>query len=252
MISVCILTKNASQTLAKTLDSVQNFPEVILLDNGSTDDTLAIAKHYPNVRIETSPFIGFGPLRNYAATFAKNDWILALDSDEIISPLLAKEISDLQLSPNCVYAIPRRNFYNGKWIRGCGWHPDRVIRIYHKNQTNYGNAQVHESVDASNMKVVRLKNPLIHTPYLSTSDFLSKMQHYTTLFAEQNKGKKNGSFEKALMHALFALLKSYIFKGGVLDGKEGLIISLYNANTAFYKYLKLSEKNKKISDTETA
>ena len=245
MISICILTKNAAQTLAKTLDSVQTFPEILLLDNGSTDDTLAIAERYPNVRIETSPFIGFGPLRNCAAKLAKNNWILALDSDEIISPLLAQELSELQLNPNCVYEIPRRNFYNGKWIRGCGWHPDRVIRIYHKIHTNYGNAQVHESVDTSNMKIVRLKHPLFHTPYRSTSDFLSKMQHYTTLFAEQNKGKKNASFGKALFHALFALFKSYLLRGGILDGKEGLIISIYNANTAFYKYLKLSETNKK-------
>src|SRR5579872_2385874 len=80
MISVCMLTKNAEATLAPTLDSLKGFAEVVVLDNGSSDQTLEIAKKYPNVRIEHSPFIGFGPLRNLAARFAKNDWILAIDS----------------------------------------------------------------------------------------------------------------------------------------------------------------------------
>ncbi|MBU6447121.1 MAG: glycosyltransferase family 2 protein, partial [Verrucomicrobia bacterium] len=99
MISVCILTKNASATLRETLESVRIFDEVIVLDNGSTDDTLQIAEGFPNVKVHTFPFIGFGPLRNEAAQFAKNDWILVLDSDEVLSPELMAELKGLQLNP---------------------------------------------------------------------------------------------------------------------------------------------------------
>lgn len=240
-ISVCILTKNCEATLPSTLASLSLFPEVVLLDNGSTEDTLKLAKGFPNVKIFESPFLGFGPLRNRAAQLASNDWILALDSDEILSPSLIEELLSIPLDSQKVYSIPRHNFYNGKRIRGCGWDPERVLRLYHRQRTSYSDAPVHESLLSSQMKLIPLKHPLLHTPYRSTADFLSKMQHYTTLFAEQYRGKRRSSFAKALGHGFFAFFRSYILKRGFLCGKEGFIISLYNGNTAFYKYLKLSE-----------
>ena len=109
MISVCILTKNASSTLKATLDSVRTFPEVILLDNGSTDQTLPLARTYPNVHIYETPFIGFGPLRNKAAELATHDWILSLDSDEVLSPPLLKELTQLTLDPSFAYLYCRLN-----------------------------------------------------------------------------------------------------------------------------------------------
>lgn len=240
MISVCILTKNGSATLRATLDSVQTFPEVVLLDNGSTDNTPEIGKSYPNVRIHHSPFIGFGPLRNLAASLASHDWILALDSDEVLSAPLIQTLTTLELNPELAYVLPRHNFYNGKRIRGCGWDPEHVARLYHREKHRYSDHQVHESLIAD--KLHRLPYPLLHTPYRSTADFLAKMQHYSTLFAQQNRGKKSSSLTKALIHGLFAFIRSYFFKRGIFCGAEGFIISLYNANTAFYKYLKLSER----------
>lgn len=243
MISVCILTKNAASTLEKTLKSASFFSEVLLLDNGSSDATIKMGSSYPNTTVFESPFLGFGPLRNKAASLAKNEWILALDSDEILSFSLIEELKTLALDPNHIYSIPRHNFYNGKQIKGCGWHPERVIRLYHRSKTSYCNSFVHESVLKKHLKVVRLHSPILHTPYQTTFDFLSKMQHYSTLFAEQNRYKKKSSFGTSLRHAAFAFFRSYFLKRGFLDGKEGFIISLYNANTAFYKYMKLKELN---------
>ena len=243
MISVCILTKNSSETLKKTLDSLLNFSEVLILDTGSTDNTVAIAKNYPNVQIFSEPFSGFGMLRNKIAKKAKNDWILAIDSDEILSTDLFKEISLLKLSENTVYEIPRINFYNGKKISGCGWGSDTVYRLYNKKIYQFSSDEVHESIKTK--KTLRLKSPLYHTPYRSTEDFLKKMQHYTTLFAKQNVGKKQSSFLKAFLKAIFSFFRSFILKGGFFDGKEGFVISLYNSNTTFYKYLKLKEENEK-------
>lgn len=245
MISVCILAKNSSSTIKDTLDSVQSFSEVIVLDNGSTDSTIEIAKNYPNVKIFHSPFLGFGPMRNKAAGFASNDWILALDTDEVISSDLLSEISSLSPDPHTIYSISRDNYYNGKHIKGCGWSPDRVIRLYNRKITNYSNAEVHESVLANDLHLQYLKSPLIHTPFRSTSEFLAKMQHYSTLFARQYTGKRRSSLLKAIFHSSFAFIRCYLFQKGILFGAEGLIISLYHSNTVFYKYLKLLEENKK-------
>lgn len=244
MISVCILTKNAASTLRATLDSLRSFSEVILLDNGSTDETLSLARAYPNVQIHETPFIGFGPLRNKASLLARYDWILSVDSDEIVSPALLAEIDQLSLDPACAYVLPRHNYYNGKRIRGCGWDPEYVARLYHREHARFSDAQVHESLIANRKQ--RLSGPLYHTPYRSTTDFLAKMQHYSTLFAEQNQGKKRASFPIALLHASAAFCRSYFLKRGIFCGAEGFLISLYNANTTLYKYLKLAEKNRKI------
>jgi glycosyltransferase involved in cell wall biosynthesis len=242
MITVCILTKNAAATIKATLDSTRSFSEVLILDNGSTDHTLEIASQYPNVKICKSPFIGFGPLRNEAADLASNGWILALDSDEVLSPPLLQELSHLKLDPQESYTVARHNFYNGKRIRGCGWDPEYVARLYHRENTRYSTAQVHESLLA--IKLHPLQSPLLHTPYRSTADFLAKMQHYSTLFAEQYRHKKRSSLAIALVHGIYAFIRSYFLKRGVFCGKEGFIISLYNGNVTFYKYLKLAEENK--------
>ncbi|HSX03413.1 MAG TPA: glycosyltransferase family 2 protein [Rhabdochlamydiaceae bacterium] len=243
MISVTILTKNSRRTLQKTLESVRSFSEVVILDTGSTDQTLFLAKEYLNTKIYTSPFLGFGALHNEAAHLATHDWILSLDSDEVLTAELIEEIQGLVLDPTCVYSIERHNFFNGKRIKWCGgWHPDRVVRLFHRKSACFSDDQVHEKVITQHLKEISLQSPLLHTPYLEIADFLDKMQHYTTLFADQEKRKKKVSVFKALYHSFYAFAKSYIFKRGFLGGKEGFIISMYNGHSTFYKYLKLAER----------
>lgn len=248
MITATILTKNSQKSLQKTLDSLKKFKEIIILDSGSTDETLKIAKSFSNVTIHSSPFLGFGPMHNYAAKLAQFDWIFSIDSDEVLSNELAEEILSMQLNPEEIYSVQRHNYYNGKKIKWCGgWHPDWVIRLYNRKKTKFTEDLVHEKVDRKDLSVISLKNHLLHTPYLEIGDFLDKMQHYSTLFAEQNRAfAKESSLLHAFLHSWGAFLKSYIFKRGFLGGSEGLIISMYNAHTAFYKYLKLAERAKKI------
>jgi len=245
MISATVLTKDSESTLAATLDSLKKFPEVIVLDSGSTDATLEIAKGYPNVQIFTTSFLGFGPMHNYASKLAKSDWILSIDSDEILSDELVDEILALELDPDSLYGLKRSNYYNNKQIRFCsGWHPDIVYRLYHRSKTKFSDDLVHEKIVPKQLKKQVLLSPLIHTPYLEIKDFLHKMQHYSTLFAE-SKEPKEVSLLSALGHGWFAFFKSYILKRGFLGGKEGLIISLYNGHTTLYKYLKVLEKKEK-------
>jgi|JI10StandDraft_1071094.scaffolds.fasta_scaffold437890_1 glycosyltransferase involved in cell wall biosynthesis len=240
MISVTILTKNNEETLGSVLESVKDFDEIVILDTGSTDTTLEIAQMYPNVKIFNSSFIGFGPLHNLVASYASNDWILSLDSDEVLTPELREEINAAQLSPQKVYSFPFNNYFNGKHIKWCGWYPDRHIRLYNKKATSFTDDKVHERIQTKGLSEVKLKSPVKHYSYRTISDFLRKMETYSNLFTEQNIHKKKSSFSKALFHGGFAFFKSYILKRGFLGGKEGYIISLYNGQTTFYKYLKLA------------
>lgn len=245
MITVTILTKDCSAVLEECLKSVSSFAEVIILDTGSTDQTLEIAAKFPNVKIHQTSFSGFGPLHNQAVALASNDWILSLDSDEVLTSELAQEIHSLRLNAHVVYSIQRDNYLNGKHIRWCSWYPERVIRLFHRQKTKFSLDAVHEKVLTAGLETIELDAPLKHTPYRTTADFLEKMQKYSTLFAEQNRGKKHASLLTAIFHGTAAFLKNYLVKGGIIGGKEGFIISLYNGQTAYYKYLKLSELNKK-------
>ncbi len=239
-ITVTILTKNSAKTLAETLDSLTRFPEVLVVDTGSTDATALIAKKYANVCLFFEPFQGFGKLHNLASQRATFDWILSIDSDEILSSELTQEISDLTLNPKVVYSLNRCNYFQGKWIKCCsGWYPDPVIRLYHRKSTRFTDFAVHEAVIAEGLKVVPLRGKCFHTPYLSIDSLLTKMQLYTSLFAEENEGRPS-SLGKALWRGFAAFLKNYFLKRGILGGREGLIISLYNAQTTYYKYLKLA------------
>jgi glycosyltransferase involved in cell wall biosynthesis len=241
MISVTILSKNSQKHLLEVLRALANFDEVLIYDNGSTDRTLEIAQAFPNVKIIKGEFLGFGPTHNKASSLAKNDWILSIDTDEVMTKKLVEEIFSHPLSPQCVYSIPRMNFYNNKWIKWCGWHPDRQLRLYNRQRTHFTNAQVHESIILGDLKHVFFKEALIHYSYESHHDFLAKMQAYSDLFAKQYCGKKSSSPCKAVLHGIWAFLKAYIIKCGFLGGYEGFVISVYNGNTAFYKYLKLYE-----------
>lgn len=243
MISVTILTKNSEKYLPEVLDALRDFEEVVVYDTGSQDSTLEIAKQFPNVTIYEEPFLGFGETHNRASASARHDWILSIDSDEVASAEMVRQIKSMQLNDASVYTFPRRNFFNGKWIRWCGWYPDRVKRLYHRKKTKFSDALVHESIIAQGMTEIALEAPLLHYSYDSISDFIDKMQSYSSLFAEQNKGKKPSSLSKAILHGMWTFVKSYLLKRGFLGGYEGFVISLYNGHTAYYKYLKLYEAN---------
>ncbi|CDR34503.1 glycosyltransferase family 2 protein [Criblamydia sequanensis] len=247
-ISFTILTKNSEKTIKATLESLQDFEEVLIYDNGSTDETIKIAKTYNNTKVFEGVFEGFGKTHNTASSLAKNDWIFSIDSDEILSPGLIQELLRLKLEENTVYAVSRKNFYNGKWIHSCGWHPDFQYRLYNRRKTCFTNAEVHEQIKVNLAQIKYLSQPLFHTSYQNLSDFLSKMQHYSELFAKENAGRKRSSPWKALLHGSFAFFKSYFLKNGVTNGYEGFVISSYNGITAFYKYLKLFEKNQSLKE----
>lgn len=241
-ISVTILVKNGEKYLEEVLKPLSGFDEVLIYDNGSTDKSKEIALSIPNVHLIEGPFLGFGPTHNLASSKAKNEWIFSLDSDEIAAQELVDEIDRIALDPCTVYAVSRKNIFKNKWIRGCGWSPDYQYRLYNRTKTAFTEAHVHESIITDGLCIQKLKNKLLHYPYDSYLDFLTKMQRYSALFAKEREGKTSSPL-KAGAHAFFSFFKSYFIKRGIFDGFEGFFISAYNAQTAFYKYLALSEQN---------
>jgi len=244
-ITVTILTKNSEKHLKECLEALELFDEIVVLDNGSTDDTIRIARSYPNVRIVEHEFIGFGPLKVLATRNASHDWVLSIDSDEIVTRELVEEIRALHLEKKTVYAMRRDNYYNRSKIIGCGWENDWVNRLFNRQETGFNTKLVHESLELKNdMDVKRLQNPIKHYTFDNASHLIKKMEHYSTLWAEDHKGKKTSSLLKAVSRGIFTFFKSYILQKGLFSGYSGMVISVSNANGAFYKYIKLYEANK--------
>jgi glycosyltransferase involved in cell wall biosynthesis len=252
-ISATILTKNSAALLRDVLTALEWCDEVVVLDTGSTDATLAIAAQFANVSLHQldQPFPGFGRAHRQAVVLARHDWILSIDSDEIVSPALRDEIRALALDPATVYVVPFENYFNGKHITTCGWAPDRHERLFNRSVTNFCMSEVHERVGTVDLTVAHLREPIRHYSYRSMQDFLRKMSTYSELFATQNAGRKRSNPAKAVARSLWAFFKSYVLERGVLDGTEGLVISAYKAQTVFWKYLRLHEANARLAERQT-
>lgn len=249
-ISVVILVKNAQETIFECLDALRTFNEIILLDNLSSDETLQIAKQFDNVKIFQSDFIGFGALKNLAISYAQNDWILNIDSDEILEEEAIKQINTLKLDTHCIYALSRKNYYDGEWIKACGWYPDFVNRLFNKTHTHFNNKEVHESLIISNhTKIIHLQASLKHYTTKQISQMLNKMNSYTSLDAQENSTKKV-SMSMAILRFFWVFFKDYFLRSGWRYGYKGFIIAWINANGSFFKYAKKYEKTKKAQCNE--
>lgn len=241
-VSVVIIVKNGAATLARCLDSLHAFDDVIVYNNGSSDATAAIASKYANVQLIEGDFFGFGPTKNMATAYAKHNWILSIDSDEVMNEAISYEIMALPHDPNVVYSLLRKNFYKATEIRHC-WGTDEIIRLYHRRVTSYSSNYVHEHIMTDGLKIEKLSNSFNHFPYQNMSEFLFKADRYSSLFAADYAGKKKSSPAKAYFNGLYSFFRTYILKRGFLDGHAGLIIAFSHMATNFYKYMKLYEMN---------
>lgn len=246
-ISAAILIKNSERHLKDVLSALSCLDEILIIDTGSKDHSLSIAANFPNTKVLAHDFTNFGHLRNFAASQAKHDWILCIDSDEVLSSKAQNELIALQLDDRFCYSFPFHNYFRGKWIKSCSWYPDRHTRLYNKKFCSFSEKQVHESLQTTSTQTFFLQGPIDHYSYHNISDFLIKMERYSELFAKEYAGKKQASIFTALVHAKFTFFKSYFIKKGFMDGYEGFLISLYQSLTALFKYLKLREKNQDLS-----
>ena len=241
-VSCVIIVKNAASTLDTMLASLTSFEDVVLYDNGSTDATLEIAKKYPNVTLFQGEFLGFGPTKNLACSFAKNEWVLSLDADEVVSDEFVNNLANIELNDKNIYTILRENYYKTTQIKHC-WGDDVIVRLFNRAKTAFTDEKVHEKVIEEGFNIVLIKGSVKHFPYATITDFIIKLDRYSSAFAIDNVGKKSSSPSKAFFNGLFSFFKTYILKKGFLDGYSGLVIAFSHMATNFYKYIKLYELN---------
>lgn len=245
-ISVVVLAKNNERTIEKTLNSLVSFDDVVVYDNGSSDKTIDIAKSFSNVNLIQGEFKGFGWTKNYATSFAINEWILIIDSDEVVDKELLKELINKELDKRTVYKLNFKAYYKDIQVKHCGWNNQKIKRLYNKTFTKYNSNDVHEDIIIDNLKVEELKGNVEHYSYYSISEFIIKADRYSTLFAKNNVGKKSSSPTKAFFNGVYSFFRTYILKQGFKDGYVGLIIAFSHMVTNFYKYIKLYEANKEL------
>ncbi|HXB44983.1 MAG TPA: glycosyltransferase family 2 protein [Puia sp.] len=236
-ISVVIIAKNEASCIQKCIGSALEITQdVIVVDTGSTDDTVEISRKN-NARTFLTEWNGYGEARNMGATKALYDWVFSLDADEIISKELASELLDLrEPEQHVICKIKRRVFWGNKKINYGSWRGDSVVRLYNKQFTQWDSRAVHEQIEAGKASVLSLKNPIDHHTVKSLADFTNKQIHYAQLWAlEANKKNKRSNYFKQLFSPVFDFLQGYIFRLGILDGLEGFWIA---TTSAFYTYLK--------------
>ena len=239
-LSVIVIVKNEEHDIRDCLQSVTWADEIIVLDSGSFDNTLSIAKEYTE-KIYTAPdWQGFGVQKNRALAYASCDWILSLDADERVSEALYQEIENVIRSGGpSVYKLPRLSSFCGKFIRHSGWWPDYVARLFKRGSASFSNDLVHERLVFQGV-AAELTEPLLHVTYKDLDEVISKINQYSTLGAKNSYQKgKRGSLISAIAHGFWAFIRTYFFRFGFLDGAEGFMLAISNAEATYYRYLKL-------------
>ena len=240
-ISVAIITKDEERNIRDCLESVRWADEVVVVDNGSTDDTLKICEEY-RARVYQEEWKGYSGQKNSAIEKARNEWVLSLDADERVGPDLREEIAALDGNSSVDgYFIARKNFFLGRWVKHCGWSPDFNLRLFRKSRGQFPERAVHERVELRG-RTANLRNPLIHETYRSLSEFFQRMDRYSTLAAgEMYREGRKYHFHALLFRPPFTFLQMYFLRAGFLEGYFGFLLSILYSFYNFAKYSKLKE-----------
>ncbi len=241
MFSVIIITKNEAFHIARCLDSVSWADEIIVLDSGSEDNTVEICRRYTD-KVFVTDWPGFGVQKQRALDHAQGDWVFSIDADEVVSPELKVEIQAAMVESSVNgYEIPRLSSYCGKQKRHGGWYPYYVLRLFKRETGCFTDTVVHERILVQG-DVGQLSVPLLHDAFINLEEVLHKVNSYSSLGANMLYEKKvSSSLAKALFKALWTFIRSYGLKAGFLDGQQGLMLAISNAEGTYYKYIKLLE-----------
>jgi glycosyltransferase involved in cell wall biosynthesis len=237
-LSAIIITKDEAANIADCLDSLAFCDERIVVDAGSSDGTLMIARE-KGARVAAHGWKGFGPQKNFALSLAQGDWVLSVDADERVTPELAAAINAAIASDAADgYDIPRRSSFCGRMMRHSGWFPDRVLRLFRRDKGRFSDDLVHERVICDG-KVARLNEPLLHYPVVRIEDAIRRMDSYSTLGAERiAASNRRVSFFTGIAHGAFTFLRVYVLRLGFLDGAAGFLLAVNNAEGTYYRYMK--------------
>ncbi len=237
-LSAIIIAKNEAENIADCLDSLRFCDERIVVDSDSTDDTKRLAEAH-GARVVAHDWAGFGAQKNFALSLAQGDWVLSIDADERVTPELAtairRAIADARADG---FEMPRRSRFCGREMRHSGWSPDYVLRLFRHGRARFSDDAVHERVICAGA-VERLSEPLLHNPVARLEDALSRMDRYSTIGADMLVASgQRVWFASGILHGFWTFLRSYILRAGFLDGREGFLLAIANAEGTYYRYMK--------------
>ncbi|HEY6093503.1 MAG TPA: glycosyltransferase family 2 protein [Gallionellaceae bacterium] len=238
-LSVIIITKNEARNMRACLETVAWADEIIVVDSGSTDDTVAISREFtPHVHVTDWP--GFGAQKNRALDHASKEWVLSLDADERVTPELRAEIEQaMRTAAADGYEIPRLSSFCGRFMRHSGWYPDYVLRLFKRGSARFSDNLVHERLILQGT-TGRLRSNLLHYSFENLESVLRKMDQYSSAGAQMQfqRGRKV-TLPGAVLRGMWSFVRSYILRGGFLDGSEGFMLAVSNAEGTYYRYVKL-------------
>ena len=248
MLSVIVICKNEADGIEDCLKSITWADEIIVLDSGSTDDTIEICQRYTD-QIYRTDWPGFGVQYNRAIEKTSGDWILRVDADERVSSALRTEIEHILNDPASLkaYRMPHLSSFCGRNMKHSGYWPDYVLRLFKKNAGRFSEDPIHEQFQTTE-PIGTLKEPLHHLAYTSLEQVTEKMNRYSSMSAKMlyEKGKRGGIM-KALLHGCWSFFSSYVLRAGFLDGKEGFLLAVSRAEGSYYKYVKLMKLNQEAN-----
>ncbi len=242
-LSVVLILRDEADNVGPCLETVKWADEIVVLDSGSTDDTLAKARAYTEKVFVETDWQGYGLQRQRAQAYATGDWVFMLDADERVTPELRQSIEQVVNGGNtdAVYAVPRLSWVFGRFICHSGWYPDYVVRLYPREKALYDDARVHEKLAfGTDLQLRRLKGDLLHYTYRDMQHYLVKSAGYAAAWAQQRQERgRSAGLTTALWHGIGCFLKMYLLRAGFLDGRQGLLLALLSAHSTFVKYADL-------------
>ena len=243
-VSAVLIVKNEANNLAACLQGLVWADEIVVLDSGSRDNTVDVARVYTDKVYTATEWAGFGVQRQRAQSYATGDWVLMVDADEILTPALIAEIKavvDDPVNMNGVYALPRLSYCFGRFIRHSGWYPDYVVRLYPRQKAAYNAARVHEKLEyPDSLKLRKLRGDMLHYTYRDLEHYLVKSAHYASEWALQRELRgKSASLLQGVLHGLGCFVRMYLLRAGFLDGQQGLLLAILSAHSTFVKYADL-------------
>jgi glycosyltransferase involved in cell wall biosynthesis len=253
-VSATIITLNEASHLADAVASVAWADEIVVVDSGSTDGTLDLARRLAT-RVEHRDWSGYAAQKNFAASLARHDWILSLDADERVSAPLAGWMASWRGATPRVsgYRLPRASWYLGRWIRSTDWYPDPQLRLYDRRVGHWASSRVHESVTLDGaIETLAGDLEILHYPYADVSEHARRIDAYTSLAAldMRDRGVTIGALGLAA-HPVAAFLRNYVLRGGFREGRAGLAVSLLNSYYVLLKHVKLLELQNTAHATES-
>jgi (heptosyl)LPS beta-1,4-glucosyltransferase len=243
-VSVAIIARNEEERLPACLEGLKFADEIVVVDSESTDRTVDVARSY-GADVLIQPWLGYSRQKQYAVDRCRNRWVLVLDADERIPPETAESIKGVLESADpllAAFGFRRKNFLHDRWVKRCGWWPDRVVRLVDRTRGRFDGRAVHEQWTTEG-KVRHLETAIDHISFRDYSHLVEKMERYSNLASEDLYARSVRAHAlEPLSHAVWMFLRTYLLELGCLEGFDGFMVSMMNAGGSFLKYAKLREK----------